>query len=31
MSAWWSAVRSGWKAGLRQFRKRRTELRKVAP
>jgi hypothetical protein len=27
----WTALKSGWKAGLRQFRKRLTELRKAAP
>ena len=27
---WWSAVQSGYKAGMKQFRKRRTELAKVA-
>lgn len=28
MTLWWQALRSGWFAGLRQYRKRRTELRK---
>lgn len=26
---WWIAVESGWRAGLKQFRRRRTELKKV--
>lgn len=27
---WFAALRSGWKAGLKQYRKRFTELQKVA-
>lgn len=30
LRTWAAAVRSGWKAGMRQYRKRWTELRKVA-
>lgn len=29
MKNWITALRSGWKAGLKQYRKRMTELNKV--